>query len=107
MKFTESLANRVVTVVIGAAAIVLAASLSAQIPGKAEVRAIKGSATYTAAGGVPAPLKVGTVLYSGSTIRTGPGSLVDLFMGKSAGFIRVSENTTLALDKLAFTETGA
>src|SRR5438552_16988513 len=28
-------------------------------------------------------------------------------MGKSAGFIRVAENTTLALDKLAFTETGA
>jgi hypothetical protein len=107
MKFTESLASRVVTLIIGAAALGLGASLPAQIPGKAEVRAIKGSATYTPPGGVSAPLKVGTVLYSGSTIKTGSGSIVDLFMGKSAGFVRVVENTTLVLDKLAFTETGA
>src|SRR5438045_8734242 len=107
MKFTESLANRVVDLIVGVAVLGLAASLPAQIPGKAEVRAIKGSATYAAAGTAPARLKVGTVLYSGSTIKTDSGSTVDLFMGKSAGFIRVTENTTLALDKLAFTETGA
>ena len=107
MKLTESLANRVVDLIVGVAVLGLAASLPAQIPGKAEVRAIKGSATYSAAGAAPARLKVGTVLYSGSTIKTDSGSTVDLFMGKSAGFIRVTANTTLALDKLAFTETGA
>ena len=53
------------------------------------------------------PLKVGTVLLSGATVRTEAGSVVDIFMGNSAGFVRVTENTTLALDKLAFTETGA
>src|SRR5207247_7797842 len=96
------------TFIIAATALGLGASLPAQVPGKAEVRAIKGpSASYAPAGGVPAPLKVGTVLYSGSTLKTGPGTTVDLFLGKSAGFVRMAENTTLALDKLAFTETGA
>ena len=52
------------------------------------------------------PLKVGAVLYSGATIKTGPGSIVDLFLGNSAGVVRITENTTLGLDKLAFTDTG-
>jgi hypothetical protein len=88
-------------------ALALTASLQAQTPGKAEVRAIKGRASYSAAGGAMTPLKVGTILYSGSTIRTEGGAFVDLFLGNSAGFVRITENTTLALDKLAFTETGA
>lgn len=107
MKFTESLANRAVCLAVGLVAIALTGPLSAQIPGKAEVRAIKGSATFTPAGGSPAPLKVGTVVYTGATIKTGAGAVVDLFLGNSAGFVRIAENTTLALDKLAFTETGA
>jgi hypothetical protein len=107
MKFAQSLANRMVNFTVGLLALGLTTALQAQTPGKAEVRSIKGSATYSTAGGAPAPLKVGTVLLSGSTVRTGPGSYVDLFLGNSAGFIRVTENTTLALDKLAFTDTGA
>ena len=107
MKFTESLANGLVNLSVGLLALGLTASLQAQTPGKAEVRAIKGTATYTTAGGAPLPLKVGDVIYSGAAIRTGAGSVVDLFLGNSAGFIRITENTTLALDKLAFTETGA
>ena len=50
MKLTESLANRVVNLIIGVAVVALAASVPAQIPGKAEVRAIKGNATYAAPG---------------------------------------------------------
>src|SRR6185503_12132199 len=39
--------------------------------------------------------------------KTGLASSVDLFLGNSAGVIRVAENTTLALDKMAITDTGA
>ena len=96
------------TLTAGLMALALATCLHAQTPGKAEVRAIKGSASFSAAPGAPsAALKVGTVLYSGSTIKTGPGAWVDLFLGNSAGSVRVTESTTLSLDKLAFTDTGA
>jgi len=77
------------------------------VPGKAEVRAIAGSATYSTAGAPGAPLKVGMVLTPGTTIKTGPESTVDLFLGNSAGVVRIAEKSTLALDKLAFTDTGA
>ena len=76
-------------------------------PGKAEVRSIKGSATYSLAGGAFVPLKVGNVLSTGAAIKTGKESTVDLFLGNSAGVVRVSENSTLSLDKLALTDTGA
>ena len=77
------------------------------VPGKAEVRAITGSATYSTAGAPGAPLKVGMVLTSGTTIKTGPDSSVDLFLGNSAGVVRVADRTTLSIDKLALTDTGA
>src|SRR5438552_8913899 len=107
MKLNDSLAPRLVQFTVGLVVVGLTTCLHAQTPGKAEVRAIKGSAVYSTAGSPSAPLKVGTTLYSGSTIKTGAGSVVDLFMGNSAGFVRLAENSTLSLDKLAFTETGA
>lgn len=77
------------------------------VPGKAEVRAISGSATYSVGGAPGQPLKVGTILGGGTTIKTGPESTVDLFLGNSAGVVRVAEKSTLSLDKLALTDTGA
>ncbi|HXG49155.1 MAG TPA: FecR domain-containing protein [Methylomirabilota bacterium] len=85
----------------------MAGPLRAQtLPGRAEVRAIKGQA-FVSVGAAPArPLKVGTVLLTGATIRTGPDSLVDLFLGNSAGVLRITENSTLVLDRLTLIETG-
>jgi len=77
------------------------------LPGKAEVRAVAGTATYSKDGAPGQPLKVGTVLNSGTTIKTGPESTVDLFLGNSAGVVRVAEKSTMSLDKLALTDTGA
>ena len=77
------------------------------LPGKAEVRAVAGTATYSKDGAPGQPLKVGTVLTAGTTIKTGPDSTVDLFLGNSAGVIRIVEKSTLSLDKLALTDTGA
>ena len=76
-------------------------------PGRAEVRAIKGTATYATNGGPARSLKVGAVLTSPTVVKTGPQSTVDLFLGTSAGVIRIAENSTLSLDKLAITDTGA
>jgi len=88
--------------------VLLTLALHAQtVPGKAEVKAVKGVAVYSTAGGPSMPLKAGTVLAQGTTVKTGANSSVDLFLGNSAGIIRISENTTLSLDKLMLTDTGA
>ena len=108
MKATKSTAGNFAL----AATLLLAASLATDLraqtmQGRAEVRAIKGSAVYSTESQPAVPLKVGAVLPAGSTIKTGLASSVDLFLGNSAGVIRVTENTTLALDKMAITDTGA
>src|SRR5438093_10911313 len=107
MKSMESFAKRLVVgmgVFVCVAFISVAQAQTQQ--GKATVTAIKGSAEYST-GGSYMPLKVGTVLRSGSSIRTSGGSYVDLALGKNNGVMRVTEGTTLALDKLTYTETGA
>jgi hypothetical protein len=107
MKFRQSLAHRLLNFNVGLVAIGLAAGLHAQTPGKAVVRAVSGDATFATAGSAAAPLKVGATLYSGTTIKTSGGAVVDLFLGNSAGVVRVAENSTLSIDKLVSTETGA
>ena len=97
---------------IGFVAIALIASLAADVsastqPGRIEVKAVRGSATSYIPGGTPTPLKAGATLSSGSTVKTGKESSVDLYLGKPVGTIRVEENTTFTIDKFTITETGA
>src|SRR5258708_4456372 len=107
MKFRQCLAHSLLNFNVGLVALGLAAGLHAQTPGKAVVKAINGSATFSTAGSAPAPLKVGATLYEGTTIKTAGRSAVDLDLGKTAGMVRVAENSTLSIDKLISTETGA
>jgi len=108
MKLTEGLGNRHVGFAAALVIVVFASNLLAQTqPGKAQVKAIKGSATYSVEGRPAEVLKVNTILGSGTTIKTGAGSTVDLFLGRSAGTVRIAESSTLALDKLSLTDTGA
>jgi len=76
------------------------------VPGRAEVRAVKGQAVYTVGNGPMIPVKVGNILPPGTVLRTGPESLVDLFLGRSAGTLRVAANSVLSLDRLTLTDTG-
>jgi hypothetical protein len=73
---------------------------------KAQVWGIKGSATYGPAGEVGQRLNPGTVLPVGSIIQTAPGSAVDLHLGKDKGLLRITENTTLILEKLDLMQPG-
>ena len=74
---------------------------------RAQVQSVKGKATWNTNGGPVAPLKVNSILAAGTTIKTGPETAVDLFLGRSAGVIRVGANSTFSLDKLTVTDTGA
>lgn len=108
MKYSGRFVTGLLAMMAFSVALALSNPLHAQTTqGRAEVRAIKGTAVYSVGGGPALPLKVGTVLTAGATVKTGPASSVDLFLGNSAGVVRVTENTTLALDKLTLTDTGA
>jgi FecR-like protein len=107
MKLMGNLAKQLVVgagVFVGVAVISVAQAQTQQ--GKATVTAVKGSAEYST-GGAYMSLKPGTVLRSGSTIRTAGGSHVDLSLGKNNGVVRVAESSEVALDRLTYTETGA
>ncbi|MBC8001196.1 MAG: FecR domain-containing protein [Opitutaceae bacterium] len=80
---------------------------AASMQGKAEVTRLQGSAKYSTGGNVWVPLKVGTTLKSGAVIQTAADSTVDLNLGLNGPVVRVTPNTTLSLDKLAYTDTGA
>lgn len=109
MNFTLVAANRfiaafVLSSVLGAS---MAAAQDKVQPGRAEVRSLKGTVTSSTNGAPARPVKAGDVLPSGAVVKTGPASSVDLVLGPSAGALRLAENSTLNLDKLQFTETGA
>lgn len=108
----------------------IAASASAQqmIQAQAKVVRIKGDARYATANNVWQPLKVGDVLNSGAIIQTAKNSRVDLVLGEKNAlapepakwgdvvsyspeveqdFVRVWENSVMAIDKLLVADTGA
>jgi hypothetical protein len=108
MKPTEiPLKHLVLSLAVLAAALWHSPLQAQALAGKGVVRAIKGSANYSTDGVTFLPLKTGAVLPPGSVIKTAPASTVDVFLGSSAGIIRIEENSTLALDKLTLTDTGA
>jgi hypothetical protein len=74
---------------------------------KAVVRSVRGSANYSTDRGANwKTLKVGTALNQNSVVRTAPGSVVDLFLGDNGPVVRVTEDTTLGIDRLTIDRTG-
>jgi hypothetical protein len=109
-------------------ALAMVASAAAQQMGQgsAKVVRIKGSARYATENNVWQPLKVGDVLQPGSIVQTADKSRVDIVLGEPTAvanepgwgetvsyspvaeqnFVRVWENSVLAIDKLASASTG-
>lgn len=72
----------------------------------AVAQTVRGDATYSE-GRSWKPVKVGTVLHQGATVKTGAEAEVDLFLKKNGPAIRVTQNSMLTLDKLFFQDTGS
>ena len=107
MKCVSKMVCRQFALAIAVALMALVSSASAAMEqGKAVVRAVRGTAEYST-GGAWAALKVGQVLHGGASIRTASNSEVDLFLGANGPSVRVTESTTLGVDKLTFDNTGA
>jgi hypothetical protein len=116
------------------AAIMLAFAVSTpaqqMTPNVAKVIRLKGNARYATANNVWQPLQVGDVLHSGAIIQTAADSRVDLVLGNpdavaykpkygepapdggisekavDQDFVRVFENSVMAIDKLLVANTG-
>jgi len=109
MKYTGRLFNKTAVLGLALVAMLTATTGEAQSTkqGKAQVRAVHGSARYSTGGGAWLALAPGTTLYSGSVVATAAGSHVDLYLGINGPVVRVSEDTQMSLDKLTYTDTGA
>src|SRR5438105_15452268 len=83
-----------------ATAALLAFSTAYAAMGKAVVRDVRGTASYSEQGGDWKPLKSGRVLGPGASVKTGVASQVDLFLDENGPLVRLLEDTTLGLDKL-------
>lgn len=108
MKLNGNFTGKLFACLTALAFVSLATDLQAQTmkEGSAKVRQIRGSAKYSNGGDVWVPLKVGTALKPGSTVQTALESIVDLDLGVNGPVIRVAPNTTMSLDKLAYSGTG-
>jgi hypothetical protein len=106
MKERSSL-TKIIASVATLVALLAVASAQAVEVGKAVVRSVKGQAQYAEGGGAWMALKVGQTLQPGTQVKTGNDSAVDLFMDQNGPMVRLLENTTLGIDKLCFTPTGA
>lgn len=74
---------------------------------QAVVRGVRGTANYsTDAGANWKKLNVGMRLNQNSVIRTAPGSTVDLFLGDNGPVVRVTESTTMGIDRLTYEAMG-
>ena len=108
MKNLSSTIKHLGVFTVFAAIFTVASATQAQsMQGKAEVKAYHGTAKYSTGGNVWVPVKVGTVLKAGAIIQTASDSTVDLNLGPNGPTVRVTPNTTLSFDKLAYTDTGA
>jgi hypothetical protein len=92
---------------VACAAFLSASTQAAPEQNKAVVRAVRGSANYSTDRGANwRTLKVGTSLNQNSVVRTAPGSTVDLYMNENGPAVRITENTTLGIDRLTIDRTG-
>jgi len=74
---------------------------------EAVVRGVRGTANYSTDRGANwRDLKVGAKLKQNSIIRTAPGATVDLFLGDNGPVVRVTENTTMGIDRLTIDRAG-
>ena len=102
MKETSKLVRVVACVAVLVGSMVL--SQAAQV-GKAVVRQVRGAAEASE-GGAWKALSGGEQLAPGTVIRTANDSSVDLFLDQNGPLVRLTENTTLGLEKLNFENTG-
>ena len=90
-----------------ALATILAVCSAQAATGSARVKAVRGTASYAEQGSDWKPLKAGTTLAPGTTVRTGVDGGADLDIGANGPDVRLLDGTSLGLDRLNMEKTGA
>src|ERR1044071_7463037 len=83
-------------------AVIFPIAVEAQI---AEIRGVNGDATYTVGTSAAVAVRKGISLPVGALVKTGRSSAVDIYLGPTYGTVRLTQNTTLSIDKLEATKT--
>src|SRR5512134_3083897 len=73
--------------------------IAAPAAAKAYLRGLLGTAQYSRAGGPFVAVKKGAVFEAGDVIKTENGSAVDIYFGPLAGTVRLTESSTLVIEK--------
>ncbi|MGV3774220.1 MAG: FecR family protein [Verrucomicrobiales bacterium] len=98
--------SKFVGLTVAMAAFLFATAVEAK-DNHAVVRRVSGSANYSTDNGASwKKLNTNSKLNPNSVVRTAPGSTVDLFLGDNGPLVRVTEDTTLGLDRLSSEGTG-
>ncbi len=95
-----------ITYFVAVALVIFSANTADAASGSALIRNVVGTASYTGPGG-SGPLRAGLALGEGTTITTGAGSHVDIYMPNNGGIIRLEANSTVKFDTLRFRKLGA
>jgi len=107
MKHFGSIVGKSAAYAVALLAASVISSLQAQTQqGSATAFDMKGSADYSVGGGTWSPLRGGTELKAGATVRTGADSRADLDLKINGPTVRLAANTTLGIDKLLYEKTG-
>jgi len=106
MKLSSSLTLKAV------ASLAIAALSTLHLQAQASPRAVRvtgiaGDVHYAHGGGSLVPVSVGTKLVKGDVIKTGVGSHVDLDMGDNVGQVQLAPHSSLAIDEVTSSRTGA
>jgi len=98
--------SKVVSYGVALAAVWVVCSAQAAT-GRAVVRTVRGTASYSEQGGEWRPLKTGQAIGPGATVKTGVDGQADLFLGDNGPTVHLFDSTTLGLDRLQIERTGA
>ena len=80
------------------------AGFAAPMAAKAELRGMVGRAQYSHAGGPFQAVAKGAAFEAGDVIQTAGGSALDLDLGPGVGTVRLTESTTLVIEKWSAVE---
>ncbi|MBM3848506.1 MAG: hypothetical protein FJ405_19760, partial [Verrucomicrobia bacterium] len=95
------------SLIVASSLVVALQQAPAATPRGAQVQSVSGGATYTIPGQPPVSIQPGAIIPEGATINTPPGATVDLFLGRGAGVVRVTQDSSVRIDSLEATETGS
>ena len=83
----------------------ISTALAASLATKAEVRGILGRAQISRAGKAFETVTLGTSVQPGDVVQTAAGSALDIDLGVGVGLIRLTESTTVVIEKWSSAET--